>query len=151
MVMTRALAETLAMVSEAASGASDPWWIIGSAAVVLHGRSIDHVKDVDLVMSAADGEAFLKRVGERPQSGKPNDRFRSLVFGIWTKPPTPVEVMAGFSVATPDGWRDVALSTHEEVVIQGRPVYIPSAEELVRLLRSFGRAKDHSRADLLQG
>ena len=151
MVMTPALAETLVMVSEAASGARDPWWIIGSAAVVLHGRSIDHVKDVDLVMSAADGEAFLKRVGERPQSGKPNDRFRSLVFGTWSKPPTPVEVMAGFSLATPDGWHDVALSTREEVMIQGRPVYIPSAEELVRLLRSFGRAKDHSRADLLQG
>lgn len=150
MVMTPALAETLAMVSEAASCARNPWWIIGSAAVVLHGRSIDHIKDVDLVMSAADGEEFLKRVGERPQSGKPNDRFRSLVFGTWTKPPIPVEVMAGFSVATPDGWRDVALSTREEVTVQGQRVYVPSVDELIRLLRTFGRAKDHSRADLLQ-
>lgn len=151
MTMTTALADTLAMVSEAASGARDPWWIIGSAAVVLHGRSIANVKDVDLMMSAADAEAFLKRAGERPSNGKPNDRFRSLVFGIWSEPPVPVEVMGSFSIATPEGWRDVSLATREAVTVQGRSVFIPSAEELVRLLRSFGRAKDLARADLLQG
>jgi len=70
MVMTPALAETLAMLSEAASGARDPWWIIGSAAVVLHGRSIDHVKDVDLVMSAADGEILISLTeGHAPTAG----------------------------------------------------------------------------------
>jgi hypothetical protein len=148
--MTPALADTLEMISEAASGARNPWWIIGSAAVVLHGRSIAHVKDVDLMMSAADAEAFLKRVGEAPRNGKPNDRFRSLVFGVWSVPPIPVEVMGGFSVATPDGWRDVSLATRETVTVGGRPVYVPSAEELVRLLRSFGRPKDLDRADLLQ-
>lgn len=150
MTMTPALADTLEMISEAASGARNPWWIIGSAAVVLHGRSIAHVKDVDLMMSAADAEAFLKRVGEAPRNGKPNDRFRSLVFGVWSVPPIPVEVMGGFSVATPDGWRDVSLATRETVTVGGRPVYVPSAEELVRLLRSFGRPKDLDRADLLQ-
>lgn len=148
--MTPALADTLEMISEAASGARNPWWIIGSAAVVLHGRSIAHVKDVDLMMSAADAEAFLKRVGEAPRNGKPNDRFRSLVFGVWSVPPIPVEVMGGFSVATPDGWRDVSLATRETVTVGGRPVYVPSAEELVRLLRSFGRPKDLDRANLLE-
>ena len=148
--MTPALADTLGMISEVASGARDPWWIIGSAAVVLHGRTIARVKDVDLMMSAADAEAFLKRVGEAPLNGKPNDRFRSLVFGVWSVPPIPVEVMGGFSVATPDGWRDVSLITREAVTVGGRPVYVPSAEELIRLLSSFGRSKDLERADLLQ-
>lgn len=148
--MTHPLADTLAMVSEAASGAKDPWWLIGSAAVVLHGRDLGHVKDVDLMMSAADADAILKRVGERPRDGKPNDRFRSLVFGVWSAPPIPVEVMGGFSVATPEGWRDVSLVTRETVTVVGRPVYVPSAEELIRLLHSFGRPKDLERADLLQ-
>jgi hypothetical protein len=150
MTMTPALADTLGMISEAASGARDPWWIIGSAAVVLHGRTIARVKDVDLMMSAADAEAFLKRVGEAPRNGKPNDRFRSLVFGVWSGPPIPVEVMGGFSVATADGWRDVSLVTREAVTVAGRTIYVPSAEELVRLLRSFGRAKDLERASLLE-
>ena len=151
MAMTSALADTLAMISEAASGSTDPWWIIGSAAVVLHGRSLAHVKDVDLMMSAADAEVFLRRVGEEPRNGKPNDRFRSQIFGVWAGPPIPVEVMGGFSIATPDGWQEVSLVKRETVTVQGQPVYIPSAEELVRLLLSFGRAKDLERADLLQG
>jgi hypothetical protein len=58
--------------------------------------------------------------------------------------------MGGFSVATPDGWRDVSLATRETVTVGGRPIYVPSAEELIRLLRSFGRAKDLERAGLLQ-
>lgn len=150
MTMTPALADTLGMISEAASGARDPWWIIGSAAVVLHGRTLSHVKDVDLTMSASDAETFLKRVGESPRIGKPNDHFQSLVFGVWSVPPIPVEVMGGFSVATPDGWRDVSLATREAVTVAGRTVYVPSADELVRLLRSFGRPKDLDRAALLQ-
>jgi len=150
MTMTPALADTLAMVSDAASGARDPWWIIGSAAVVLYGRSVAHVKDVDLMMSAADAEVFLRRVGESPRNGKPNDRFRSLVFGIWSAPPVPVEVMGGFSIATRDGWRDVSLATRETVTVGGRSICVPAAEELIQLLRSFGRTKDLERADLLQ-
>jgi hypothetical protein len=149
MTITPMLADTLAMLSEAADGARDPWWIIGSAAVVLHGRRIDYVKDVDLMMSAADAEAFLKRVAEGPGNGKPNDRFASLVFGAWSVPPIPVEVMGGLSVATPDGWREVSLVTREAVTVQGSTVFVPSVEELVRLLRSFGREKDLIRADLL--
>lgn len=148
--MTPALADTFAMVSKAASGANDPWWIIGSAAVVLHGRDLPQVKDVDLMMSAGDAEFFLKRVGERPRDGKPNDLFRSLIFGVWSAPPIPVEIMGGFSVATPEGWRDVSLVTREAVTIRGSTVFVPSAEELVRLLRSFGRRKDQERAALLE-
>lgn len=149
MTVTPALADTLGMISENASEARDPWWIIGSAAVVLHGRTVAHVKDVDLMMSGADAESFLKRVGAAPTNGRPNDRFRSLVFGVWSAPPIPVEVMGGFSVATPEGWRDVSLVTREAVTVQGRTIFLPSAEELVRLLRSFGREKDLARADLL--
>lgn len=147
--MTPALAETLARVAEAASDTKDPWWIIGSAAVVLHGRDIPHVKDVDLLMSARDAETLLRRVGERPKAGEANNRFRSLVFGCWTQPPIPVEVMGGFSIATPAGWRDVTLSTREAVTVGGARVFVPSVEELVRLLHSFGRPKDVERARLL--
>lgn len=147
--MTPALAETLALVAEAASGAADDWWIIGSAAVVLHGRAVPHVKDVDLLMSAADAAAFLKRTGGPVRAGQADDRFRSLVFGLWTAPPIPIEVMGGFSVASDGGWREVTLTTREPVSIAGATVYVPSAEELVRLLHAFGRTKDLERARLM--
>ncbi|HKC03145.1 MAG TPA: hypothetical protein VKC17_07565 [Sphingomicrobium sp.] len=147
--MTPALAETLALVAEAASGAADDWWIIGSAAVVLHGRSVPHIKDVDLLMSAADAAVFLKRTGGPVRAGQADERFRSLVFGLWTVPPIPVEVMGGFSVAADGGWRDVMLTTREPVSVADACVYVPAAEELVRLLHSFGRAKDLERARLM--
>ena len=149
MTMTRALAETFAMVAEAASGASSPWWIIGSAAVVLHGCSVPHVRDVDLLMSAAEAEQLLRRVGGRLRPTDTDPRFRSRVFGNWNAPPVPVEVFGGFALPTPQGWRDVALSTREAVAIAGHKLFVPSTEELVQLLRSFGRAKDLERARIL--
>lgn len=147
--MFPALAETLALVAEAASGAADDWWIIGSAAVVLHGRGVPHVKDVDLLMSAADAAAFIKHTGGPVRAGRADDRFRSRVFGLWTAPPIPVEVMGGFSVAGDSGWREVVLTTRVPVRVAGTCVYVPAAEELVRLLHSLGRAKDFERARLM--
>jgi hypothetical protein len=148
--MTPALAETLALVAQAAADATDDWWIIGSAAVALHGRSVPQVKDVDLLMSAPDAAAFLRRAGVPLRAGQADARFRSLVFGLWSAPPIPVEVMGGFSVVADGGWREVALATRDPVTVAGVSVYVPSADELVRLLHTFGRAKDLERARLLE-
>ena len=51
---------TLARVAAAMAqaGARDHWWIIGSAAVVLHGVDTS-VADVDLLLSPADAERLL--------------------------------------------------------------------------------------------
>ena len=147
--MKRDLAETLAMVAEAAGDARDPWWIVGSAAVVLHGGAVARVKDVDLKMSAADAERFLRRVGGEFRNTDASDRFRSQVFGIWTRPPIAVEVFGGFSLAAGGGWREVSLATREPVTVGGARVYVPSREELVRLLQSFGRVKDLERVRAL--
>jgi hypothetical protein len=149
-MMTEALAGTLAMVAEAAQGAADRWWIIGSAAVALHGGDVPKVKDVDLMMSTRDAEAFLSRVGGERRRADASAQFRSQVFGVWKEPPIPVEVFGGFGVAADAGWREVSLSTREPVSVAGTQVYVPSAEELVRLLHSFGRPKDLERARLLR-
>jgi hypothetical protein len=150
MVMTEALAETLAMVGAIAEGATDPWWIIGSAAVVLHGGAVARVRDVDLMMSARDAERFLRRVGAEPRRGTGDQRFRSAVFGTWLGPPVPVEAFGGFDIAVDATWRTVELDTREAVTVAGARIHVPSREELVRLLRSFGRAKDLERARVLE-
>jgi hypothetical protein len=151
MTMTPALAETLTMVAEAASAATDGWWIIGSAALVLHGRRVPHVRDVDLMMSAADAEQLLRRVGGQPRAADAHKKFRSLVFGTWTEPPVPVEIFGGFSLAGPGGWREVSLSSRESVDVGGRRLFVPSVEELALLLHTFGRPKDLERARILEG
>ncbi len=146
-----ALAETLALVAEATSNAAHEWWVFGSAAVVLHGGKLTEVKDVDLLMSATDAEALLRRFGEIPAKGLPDERFRSSVFGTWKSPPKPVEVMGGFQVATPKGWQTVWPSTREPVSVNGRTIYVPSCDELVEILHAFGRPKDLRRASALGG
>jgi hypothetical protein len=149
MSITAALAETLAMVGQIGANAADEWWIIGSAAIVLHGGNVPNIKDVDLMMSARDAEAFLNRVGAKTGGSEPSDRFRSKVFGIWRKPPLPVEVFGGFALAADRGWHEVTFSTREAVSLKGATAYVPAAEELVALLHSFGRPKDLERARLL--
>jgi hypothetical protein len=44
----------------------------------------------------------------------------------------------------------VTLQTREPVSVGGARLYVPARDELVRLLRSFGRAKDLERARLLE-
>jgi hypothetical protein len=105
---------------------------------------------VDLMMSTRDAEAFLRRAGGEAGGAEPSDRFCSRVFGIWKTPPVPVEVFGGFSLATDGVWREVSFSTREAVRIRDAQVYVPSVAELVRLLHSFGRAKDLERASLLR-
>lgn len=151
MGMTTTLVETCALVADAARDARDDWWIIGSAAVALHGSDVGRVKDLDLMMSARDAEALLSRVGSPSRAPPASGRFRSQVFGVWSKPPIPVEVFGGFWMAADGGWREVFFSTREPVTVAGARLYVPSAAELGALLRSFGRPKDFARAKLLRG
>jgi hypothetical protein len=145
--LRQSLERTAALVAEA----SDPWWIIGSAAVLLHGGDVGGVKDIDLMMSSRDAESFLRRAGVEPRCGKASDRFRSTVFGTWSGPPVPVEVFGGFELATGGRWRPVVLTTRQAVSIGHSSVFVPSAAELARLLQSFGRPKDLERAALIGG
>jgi len=137
------------MLAATAADASDDWWIIGSAAVALHGAEVHAVRDVDLLMSADDAERFLRRVGGQPRAGKPSTQFRSDVFGTWVGPPRPIEVMGGFSLATAGGWCPVLPKTREAKIVGDCVLFVPSIAELKAMLLSFGRPKDLERARLL--
>lgn len=150
MAITQPLAQTLAMIAQAVSDAMDDWWLIGSAAVVLQGGDVRDVRDADLMMSARDADAFLARVGGRRGGATPSRQFQSDVFGMWSKPPLPVEIFGGFRLFRDGEWRAVAFATRERRTVSGAEVYVPSAEELVRLLHAFGRPKDLERARLLK-
>jgi hypothetical protein len=147
--VTPGLRQSLEQAAALAAEASDPWWIIGSAAVWLHGGDVGRVKDIDLMMSSRDAESFLRRAGVEPKRGKASDRFRSTVFAVWSSPPVPVEVFGGFELATDGGWRPVVLATRQAISVGHSQVFVPSADELVRLLHAFGRAKDLERVAVL--
>ncbi|HEX6661198.1 MAG TPA: hypothetical protein VF067_04950 [Sphingomicrobium sp.] len=137
------------MVADIAAGASEPWWIIGSAAVALHGAPVTGIHDVDVIMGPADARYVLERADVPSTTDTNHPQFRSKVFGTWRDPPLPVEVFAGFSLADSKGWHPVLLESRQAVSVAGRTLYVPSIGELHRLLLSFGRPKDLDRARLL--
>lgn len=138
------------MVATVASTATEPWWIISSAASALHGADVPDVADVDLLMSVNDARRMLARIGVAPQAGTESTLFRSLVFGCWRDPPLPVEIMGRFQVATSAGWHLVRPLSRERVTVDGHALHIPSKEELIGLYRVFGRPKDLQRVVLLE-
>ena len=143
------LRQTLIMVAELGALATDPWWIISSAAVALHGAPVNDVRDVDLLMSGRDARRSLIHAGAEPMTGRGTNRFRSAVFGIWADPPLAVEIFGDFDVAGPGGWSRVTPQTREPVAVGRHLLFVPSATELKAMLIDFGRPKDLARARLL--
>jgi hypothetical protein len=118
-----ALAAALGLVAEAAREGRDPWWLIGSAAMALHGARLLTVGDIDLLMSRSDAEGLLRSRGVEPRPGSGNGHFRSDVFGRWQAGSYKVEVMAGFHVRADGRWREVVPSSRCAVRVgDGRAV-----------------------------
>jgi hypothetical protein len=145
MGMDPALLATLPELAAAMREARDPWWIIGSAAVALHGAASVAARDVDVLLSVADAERILPALGVPLTPGVADSRFRSDFYCKWTAPPVPVDFMAGFHVFG----TLLIPSTREPVRVAGVTLFVPSRGELVAMLRHFGRDKDLARARLL--
>ena len=144
------LRQSLAMTAEATARASDPWWIIGSAAVTLHGAHVPDIKDVDVLMTASDAERVLHNLGVPSRPPTSSTMFRSSAFGSWNAPPLPVEIMGDLNLATPAGWCPVRPDTREAMTVDGHQLFVPAVGELIAMLRSFGRPKDLVRIRLLE-
>lgn len=143
------LRQTLSMTADAMARARDPWWVISSAAVALHGATPIAVGDVDVLTSVADARRVMRALGVVPVEDGRNALFRSTVFGRWKAAPLVVEIMAEFRVATAAGWTALMPRTRVRIAVEERDVFVPEREELAAMLRMFGRPKDLERARLL--
>lgn len=143
------LCRTLVMTVDALQDMHDPWWIISSAAVALHGVAPIEAGDVDLLTSVGDARRLMDRLGVVPIGDGASAMFRSTLFGRWTAPPLVVEIMADFHVATDRGWTLVAPLTRIPIIVEGRAAHVPERDELAAMLRLFRRPKDLARARLL--
>ncbi|TCQ04028.1 hypothetical protein [Sphingomonas sp. PP-CC-3A-396] len=143
------LRKSLVMVAEAMRDARDPWWVISSAAVALHGVTPIEVGDVDVVMSVGDARRLMDALGITPIEDGASSLFRSTLFGRWETPPLVVEIMAGFHVETAGKWTEVLPSMRVPLLVEGAVVFVPEREELAGMLRLFGRPKDLERVRLL--
>jgi hypothetical protein len=146
MIVSPALAASLSAIGSILDQAHDPWWIIGSAAVALHGADPGHVADVDVLLSVADARHILPTIGIEPRPGSVHTAFRSSVFGTWTGTALPVEFMADFQRRSGEAWLPVRPATRQAVEVEGAVAFVPERMELQAMLTAFGRPKDLARA-----
>jgi hypothetical protein len=150
--VTPALYATLAeIVPELHVHCVDPWCLIGSAAALLAGASVT-VSDVDVLVSREDAERLMTLwVSKRETVYEPAgaERFRSH-FARFHFPGMPVEVMGGLELNQGDGWKLVQAGRLTLVGLNGLAVPVPSVDDQIRILDSFGREKDLQRATLLR-
>jgi hypothetical protein len=150
--VTPALYATLAeIVPELHVHCVEPWCVIGSAAALLVGAEVG-VADVDVLLSRNDADALMALWADRRESvyepANP-ERFRSH-FARFRFPGLPVEVMGGLELNQGEGWTPVKAGRLTLAGLNGLAVPVPSVDDQIRILESFGREKDHQRAALLR-
>ena len=148
--MTPELRATLHSVARAMAVFPEGWWIIGSAAVLLHGVEAGRVNDIDLLIDMSLAEAVLERLGIGPLTLPPDPLFRSTVFAQSKAWPVPVEVMAGFQVKAGGRWRRVEPLSRHRVPVDDGVLFLPDRDELLSLFHLFGRSKDAPRIAALE-
>jgi hypothetical protein len=139
----------LIAVAEAMRPARDPWWIIASSAMALHGAPVE-VADVDLLTSVDDARTLAESLGLPIDPTTGTERFRSDIFACWSGPPLPVEIMAGFRVRTAGGWQAILPATRIARSLGSAILYVPAIDELIAHCALFDRPKDRARAAILQ-
>lgn len=130
---------------------AEPWCLIGSAAARLLGAEVG-VADVDVLMSRADADTLALLWADRLDATHvpaDSNRFRSR-FARFHFPSMPVEVMGGLELDRGEGWQAVSPGRLMLVGVQGMAVPVPTLDDQIRILESFGRDKDRERAATLR-
>ena len=140
------LANALAELGKAMRRAEDPWWLIGSAAMALHGADVS-VADIDLMVSVDDADRLF---GGCVGRGRQSDLFRPERHGAWMASGMVVDVMARLEVRSNDRWVAVAPPAREALRLGDIDLFTPGAAGPLALCRLFGRPEDRQRAALLE-
>lgn len=144
--MSPPLAASLTMLARVMADAREPWWIIGSAAVILHGADTE-ASDIDVLLGVAGANDLDVRLGLGLRGGRGSALFRSERYGRWSEPLLPVEFMAGLAVR---GGATLVPRTRVPIAVGDAVVHVPDRREMIAILELFGRPKDRARADLLR-
>ena len=131
-------------------GEGEPWWIIGSAALVLSGVVSVIPDDIDVVASGECLHRLLGRMNIAAVKPRQHERFRSNPYQRIVLPgQTPIELMGNLEVDTGGGFQPLVIHGRKKVSIEGMPLFIPPVAEQIEIFRLFGRDKDLAKAALL--
>jgi hypothetical protein len=147
--MSPALIASLEALPAMMAEARDPWWVIASAAMALHGAEVS-VADIDLLTSGRDGRLLAAKHGFEPLASAPSPTFRSSLYARHHATPVPIELMADFHVFRDGGWHPLRPAARLLLPAGRARIPVPSVAELIEHCGWFGRPKDAQRATILQ-
>lgn len=138
---------------------SDPFYIIGSAALVLSGIEGIKISDIDILTSDRDAN-YLKEAWSSRRIGnhitKENELFKSN-FSRYRFSNLDIEVMGELKVNVENVWLPLIIHEFEVIQISGHnkslhepfAVKIPTLQEQLRIFDWFGRGKDLVKVSIL--
>jgi len=143
----------LAELDPALSCLSEPWCVIGSAAMMIAGAPVADCPDLDIMTTAAGAATLETRwAGWRDETYTPTsgEVFRSRFSGYAFRDGR-VEVMGDLLLIQAGRWTPVAIPPVVATTLAGHTVNIPDRQAQIDLFRLFGRPKDLAKAALLAG
>ena len=149
-MLSTAEQNALRQVAALLSDTSDPWWILGSAAMALIGVDPGEIRDIDVLVSSRDARALRECDGVENAADGGSETYRSAVFLRTQADTLTVEIMAGYDIRRGDIWQPVAPASREKVMVGDAAVFVPSREEQISLLKRLGRDKDRRRLQLFK-
>lgn len=150
--MLEKIKESITHISEDLNHLKDPFWVVGSSALVLAGIQLESIDDIDLLTSNRDAD-FLKQLWQTNKleaySPAHADKFLSN-FGRFRFGEILIEVMGELKVFYENKWQILRINDWQEVVINEKmSVKIPTLAEQYRIFKLFGREKDLKKANLI--
>ncbi|GGD71371.1 hypothetical protein GCM10011514_39310 [Emticicia aquatilis] len=150
--MLEKIKESITYISEDLTHLQDPFWVVGSSALVLAGIQLESIDDIDLLTSNRDAD-FLKQLWQNNKleaySPAHGDKFLSN-FGRFRFGEILIEVMGELKVFHENKWQILRINDWQEVVINEKlSVKIPTLAEQYRIFKLFGREKDLKKANLI--
>lgn len=143
--MRSELTETLSFLHALSRQAGIAPVLFGTAVLEILGIGDFHAADVDVIVDAEQARALASAAGVDPGGESGNDKFRSVVHLHLAGAPLVIDVMAGMSIRTVDGWQLYEVSETMEIEAAGRRFHAVSLADLKRFYRLAGRAKDEAK------
>ena len=140
--MRPALVETLIFLDRLADRAGVAPVLFGTVVLELKGIGDFAAADLDVIVLAEEATALAAAAGIDPGGEGGNDKFRSMVHLHLSGAPLVVDVMAGMSIRTTDGWVLYEMGEAVEIEAVGKRFRTVSLADLRRFYRLAGRAKD---------
>jgi len=129
-----------------------PWWLIGPAAVALHGGAAGQFSRFEVIVSPGDARRLAEERGLTLTPGPATALKRSRKS--LTLPIGGLDARLMVWVEQHVGGRWVPVQPKSRVAIDlggGRQVFVPEREELIDILKQTGRGRDMVRAASLEG